>query len=119
MMKPNATSVRHQDVAELEPEALLQTVFSESASELGQNHGARRNSGDRHSNKNFAKSFPQAVLNPAPGGRFGPSGRQIVRFRNAGEGVPDSEAVAASWYRKAAGKRIFSWRILMNFSTSS
>ena len=76
-------------------------MFPESASGLGQNHGARRNSGARHSSKNFAKSLPRAALNPAPGGRLGPQGQQIVRFRDTREGVPESEAVAASWYRKA------------------
>ena len=40
MTKPNATSTMQEDVAELEPEALAATVFPESTSRLGQNHGA-------------------------------------------------------------------------------
>jgi hypothetical protein len=40
MMKPNATSIRQEDVAELEPDAVAATVFPESTTRLGQNHGA-------------------------------------------------------------------------------
>jgi hypothetical protein len=36
MMKPNATSIRQEDVAELEPEAVAATVFPESTTRLGQ-----------------------------------------------------------------------------------
>ena len=38
--EPNATSTRQEDVPELEPEAVAATVFPESTSRLGQNHGA-------------------------------------------------------------------------------
>jgi hypothetical protein len=38
MMKPNATSVRQEDAAELEPGAVAATVFPESTTRLGQNH---------------------------------------------------------------------------------
>jgi hypothetical protein len=111
-------------VAELEPEALLQTVFSESASELGQNHGARRNSGDRHSNKNFAKSFPQAVPEPSPGRAIWPIGAADSPIpKRWGRGPPRMRpwplvgigrrqtTSPTTW--EEYGKRRFSWRIYL------